>query len=129
MTYSDINIAVDSTGTYSFNGITSDNITRASNRFTILFLSSLRSDNRGSYMQQQIERGAVKTSSNIVSAFSLTAATVIDQLRQLALDLYPERADLIDFTIIDSRTVNIRYNLVTNVGNIISNIVVTASSN
>jgi len=98
---------------------------RMRNRFRVQFLSYRTSDGRGCTFYSELKRGQVRTNSDIASLFALSASEIITSMRLLQDDIYPNRAVLNDFSVSDSRTIELTFTLYTTEGNIVDNIEVT----
>jgi len=102
---------------------TSDSLERMRNRFRVLFLSQ-RSNNRGSFFMSEMAAGRITTNSDIIGLFSLSAAQIITDMRDLGIDLYPYRAQLDNFTFESVNSITLDITLFSDEGNITDNIVV-----
>ena len=117
MAQQDLGLTV-SDSVYTLVDPTTDNLERMRNRFRVQFLSRRRPDGRGSLFYSELQKGRIRTNSDIVSAFALTAAEIIVAMRRLQQDLALVRAELNDFSFPDARTVQLSVTLYSTKGNI-----------
>lgn len=113
-------------GLYAFADQTTDAFERMRNRFRIQFLSTRETSNRGCTFYSELKAGRLRTNSDIVSIFSLSAAEIIIKMRQLQQDIYPNRAELNSFEFIDAKTIALTFTLYTTEGSIEDNVEVAA---
>jgi len=104
--------------------ITGD-LQRMRNRFRVQFLSRRRSSGRGSIFYSELQKGRIRTNSDMVSIFAITASEIILTMRGLQQDIVPSRAELTDFSFPDARTVSLSITLYSSEGSIEDNIEVT----
>jgi len=117
MAQQDLDVAYQSDG-YALTAVTEDPLERLRNRFRSQFLSSKKSDGRGSLFYSQLQQGLIRTNSDIISLFYLSAADILLYLRQLQMDAYITRASLTDFEIEDSRHLTLWFTLYSSEGTI-----------
>ena len=111
---------------YALEAPTTDALERMRNRFRVQFMSLRQSTGRGSTFYSQLLQGLIRTNSDIVSLFSLTAAEIIIKMRQLQQDIYPNRAVLNDFEFASSQSITLYFTLFTSEGSIQDSVEVTA---
>lgn len=109
---------------YELGPLTDDQLVRMRGRWTVQFLSCLDSP-RGSILLTELEAGRVKTNADVIGLYGLTAAQIINNMRQLAEGIVPIRAELLSFEFIDFTTLRIRDRLVAQEGSIEAETVVT----
>jgi len=122
----DLNLTQSPQG-YALADPTDSELDRVRNRFTILFLSCRKLDYpRGSYFQTELSQGKLKTNSDIVSIFALTASSVIRDMRTYSEDITPTRAELNSFTFVNAKKIVLQCTLFTGLGTVQETIEVTA---
>jgi hypothetical protein len=105
-------------GLYSLTDPTTDPLERIRSRFVVQFLSREVSP-RGSVFVTEVLAGRVKTNSDVVGLFAVTAGRIIDDMRTLALDIAPARAQLDSFEFLDSnRRIKLNFTVVTELGSV-----------
>ncbi len=114
----------ETAGLYSLGPLTDDQLVRMRDRWTVQFLSCL-DDPRGSILITELEAGRVRTNADVLGLYGLTAAQIINNMRQLAEDIVPIRAELLEFEFIDFATLRIRDRLVAREGAIEAETIVT----
>lgn len=115
----------DSSVGYVLTDPTEDLVEKVRNRFTVLFLSNRR-PSRGSYFVSELTAGRIKTNADVLAVFSLTAAQIISEMRQLSEEITPTRASLSNFTIIDNTRIALEVILFTSLGSIRASLDVVA---
>lgn len=114
-------------GQYQLIAPTTDLTQRLVNRFTVQFLSGRRG-RRGSLFVSELAAGRVKTNSDVVSLFSLSASQILSNMRRLAQDIAPVRTRLDGFSFLDNnRTVQLTYTVVTTLGTVQQTVTVGGS--
>lgn len=124
MPLTDLKLELQDAG-YALTGVTDDEVTRMRDRWLVQFLSQ-RANERGSLFMAQLEAGGITTNSDVITLFALSAAQIIQEMNQFAQEIYTYRAELTGFTFLSPQTIQLRFTVFTNRGNITNQIVVSA---
>lgn len=124
----DLNLVRNASGLYALTAPTEDLATRMRNRWVVQILS-LEVQPRGSAILSEIASGRVRTNSDIVGLFGLTASRIVRNMRTLAEDVAPSRANLNDFTFIESNlAVELDFTVVSPQGSVQETVVVSETA-
>ncbi len=124
MALTDIDLIGTASG-YEFLEPTTSGVVRMKNRFLVQFLSQTHSD-RGSFFVDELAAGRIRTNSDIVQLFALSANAILAEMRDLALEIVPIQATLQNFSFVAPRTVRLTVILQAIEGTVIASIQVSA---
>ncbi len=124
MPLTDLKLELLDTG-YDLVGVTDDEVIRVRDRWITQFLSQLVT-NRGSLFMAELAAGQITTNSDVMGLFALSAAQIIQEMNQVAQEIYTYRAELNTFTFIEPKTIQLQFTVFTDRGNITNQIVASA---
>ncbi len=122
MSLTDLDLTLTPTG-YDLSGTTTSELQRMRDRWVVQFTSQ-RARGRGCIFASEVAAGRVRTNADVITVFAVASTQVIQDMRQFAQDLFPYRAELLEFEFIAARIIRLRFTVFTNLGNIILNLVV-----
>jgi len=83
-------------------------------------------NSRGSAFITLLQDGQIKTSSSIVGIFTAATATILQNLRLLSYEVYPQSVSLLSYSSIDATTLSLQIAITGSMGTVIETITVSS---